>query len=259
MKIKAIVNPNDSRQEIYINFLKAMFPQIITETNPDMFYVVGGDGALLHAHNNFSNFHIPFFGKGLGTLNFIMNNFEQDLTILNKLLNDEISVDIIETPKIKVTVKKANTTDMVSAKSINDVIIGSDISDWNLFNMSSENGSFNKFSFGGTGLCVSTPLGSSAFNLNNGGKLLPIDSKLWSITSVVSNKKINELMEPQTICLRVDSVRSNPSLYVDGVKICSLTYGDEVILKKSSETFEIAFLDSKDFNNKRMRLIQSKR
>ena len=52
MKIKAVFNETDARQAKYIKFLKRTFPETIDEENPDMYYVIGGDGAMLHAHKN---------------------------------------------------------------------------------------------------------------------------------------------------------------------------------------------------------------
>jgi NAD+ kinase len=257
MKIKAIVNVNDPRQDSYIRFLSKSFPEMMNEENPEMYFVVGGDGSMLHAHKNY-NEAIPFFGKGLGTLNFIMNNFGNDFRVIEGLLNDTLKPTIIKTPKIKI-ITKFQSGMIGEYEAINDVIIGSDISDWNSFEISSKNGSFEEFKFNGTGICVSTPLGSSAFNMNNGGKLLPIDSNLWSITSVVSNHRINELMKPQKVKIKIESLRSNPTLYVDGVPITGLEKGDKVYLKKCPESFQIAFLDPKEFFAKRMKLQQERR
>ena len=258
MRIKAVVNRSDDRQETYIRFLEKSFPEMFTEEDPEMFYVIGGDGAMLHAHKNHGDTKLPFFGKGLGTLNFIMNNFGNDFRIVEGLLNDTIKATVINTPKVEVHVK--HQTGAVSVyQAINDVIIGSDISDWNSFEMTSKNGSFDKFQFSGTGICISTPLGSSAFNMNNGGKLIPIDANLWSITSVVSNKRIDELMKPQKVKIKIESLRCSPTLFIDGVPMNGLEKGDEVVLKKCVDKFNIAFLDPKDFFAKRMKLQQERR
>jgi NAD kinase len=101
-------------------------------------------------------------------------------------------------------------------------------------------------------------LGSTAFNHNNGGKVLPINSKLWSITSVVCNKNIDEVINPHTITIKNLSDRTTPILYVDGVASkLILTFGDTIKLK-SKEQFTIAFLNIADFNTKRTKLLQAR-
>ena len=260
MRIRAIVNDNDPRQATYIRFLWKAFPEIMTEENPEMFFVIGGDGAMLHAHKNNPNTHIPFFGKGLGTLNFIMNNFESDFRIIEGLLNDTLVPDIIETPKIRVDVTSYKGGSYNSLYAINDVVIGKSIMDWNKFEISSEYGSFDNFKFSGMGMCMSTPLGSTAFNLNNGGKMLPINSGMWSVTSIVSEHKIDELMLPQKVTLTVKSTRNVVGVYIDGNTLrIDAEENDIIELSPSQDSFKLAFLNLKEFFNKRTNLIQERR
>lgn len=252
MRIKAIVNENDSRQEKYVKFLSRTFPELFNETNPEMYFVIGGDGSMLHAHKNYNN-NIPFFGKGLGTLNFIMNNFDNDFEVIEGLLDNKIIPNIVETSKILISF------DNNQYKAINDIIIGSDISDWNAFEISSETGLFQKLNMNGLGMCISTGLGSTAFNLNNGGKMLPIETRLWSITSVVCNKNINEIIIPQKIEIIIKSKRCNPALYVDGVIIKQFIDGEIINISSCEDKFKLAFIDYNSFQNKRMNLQKEKR
>lgn len=260
MKIRAIVNESDPRQATYIRFLKKAFPETLVEENPDMFYVVGGDGAMLHAHKNNQDSTIPFFGKGLGTLNFIMNNYDNDFKILDGLQSGAIVPEFVNTQKIKVQVTKYSGETSESLYAINDVVIGSNIMDWNRFIISSEFGSFDNFEFAGMGICISTPLGSTAFNANNGGKVLPINSKMWSVTGIVAERKIDELMLPQNVTIKNKSTRSKVTVFIDGTtRQIELEEGDVINISKCSETFCIAFLNLKEFFNTRTKLVQSRR
>jgi len=83
---------------------------------------------------------------------------------------------------------------------------------------------------------------------------------MWSITSVVGDHRINEVMMEQEIRIRIDSTRQIPSVFIDGTaNEIPLQFGSEVIIRKSAKTFKIAFLDEKAFHNKRIKLIQQKR
>lgn len=260
MRIKAIVNRSDERQKHYINYLEEKWPSLFTEENPEMFFVVGGDGAMLHAHKNNQFSNIPFFGKGLGTLNFIMNNFSNDDEIISGLLNGDISPKIFNTPKIKASVKIHSIDQDIAIAAINDIVIGGNIMDWNTFELTSKMGSFDHYKMQGAGICIATPLGSTAFSLNNNGTMLPIDSSLWCVTSVVSSCNINELMKPQWIKIKVKSTRCRPSIFIDGTTTSiELNYGDEIFIEKTEDTFQLALLDSHDFFNKRTQLLQKKR
>jgi len=259
MKIKAVFNRDDKRQQTYIKYLERTFPEIINEPNPDLFLVVGGDGAMLHAHKEYGHLGKPFLGKGFGTLNFIMNHFENDFEIIDGLLEGTMVPTIIKTEKIKVIVKKTNGKKIIK-EAINDIVIGNDIMDYHHFQIDSERGSFERFNFSGLGICISTPLGSTAFNLNNGGKVLPPDAEMWSITSVVSDHNVNEVMMAQTVDIKIKSSRHSPTLYVDGTATAiPLEYGDKIKLKKFKHKFKLAFIEPKVFFKKRMKLIQKKR
>lgn len=259
MKIKAIFNDNDIRQKTYIKYLKRTFPEIIDEKHPDMYFVIGGDGSMLHAHNRHLKKNIPFFGKGFGTLNFIMNNYENDFEILDGLLTDEITPEIIETIKLKVSIKK-NNGKTIKSKSINDIIIGNNVMDYHEFIIDSEEKSFNQMFLKGMGVCLSTPLGSTAFNLNNGGNVLPLDSNLLSITGIVGDHKISEIMIPQNINITINSMRHRPTVYIDGItNSIPLEKGDRIKISPAKEKFQLAFLDPEQFFSKRKKLIHKKR
>lgn len=260
MRIKAIFNENDKRQHAYITFLKKAFPEIVNEENPEMFFVVGGDGAMHHAHKHYGHLNLPFFGKGMGTLNFIMHNINDDFEVISGLLDDTIKPIIIETEKIKVKIKKKQTKKVIKKESINDIVIGGHIMDYHHFNINSERGSFDNFNFSGAGICFSTPLGSTAYNVNNRGRVLPLDSDIWSVTSIVADHNVDEVMKPQKIDIVIKTERSRPFLFVDGIATAiELEKDDKVSIMKCKNKFKLAFLDPKVFYKKRMKLIQKKR
>lgn len=259
MKIKALLNPQSDKHEIYGKFLEHKFPEILAEENPDMYLVVGGDGAMLHAHRDYGVSEKVFFGKGFGTLNFVMNNFDNDSEIIQSLLDGSLVPDLVKTEKIKIIIKKADGT-KIKKEAINDIVIGNEVMDWHKFNITSSDGSFKNLNFKGMGLCVATPLGSTAFNLNNGGRVLPIESELWSITGIVSDHKIDEIMAPCKLSIKIESERHVPKIFIDGVaSSVELGFGDIVTLKKCKKRFTLSFIDKKEFIGKRMKLIQSKR
>jgi NAD+ kinase len=259
MRIQAIFNETDDRQKSYIKFLTRTFPEVIAEENPEMYFVIGGDGAMLHAHNKFSDADIPFFGKGFGTLNFIMNNYDDNFEVLDGLLTGEIIPDIIKTLKLRVRVEKKNG-DVVEKLCINDIVIGNNIMDWHKFKINSAEKSFNEMNLRGTGLCISTPLGSTAYNINNGGNALPLDANLTSITGIACDYRVNEIMTPQDISIEITSYRHQPFIYIDGVvNSIPLEMGDVVRIGKSENVFSLAFLNKEDFFSKRMELVQKKR
>jgi len=173
-----------------------------------------------------------------------MNKIDDDESFLNRLINDEIK---FETFKSNAIVAYLNEKKI--GESVNDVILGNKIMDYHSFSISTKSGDFSDFKLKGSGLCISTPIGSTAFNYNNNGRILPINADFLSITGVVSNRFLNDIVPFEKI-----SIKSNGSnIYLTNVDAGILKEGDELILEKGTR-IKIAFLDKKDFLKRRIEI-----
>ena len=101
MRIKYLIN-KDSRVKDFNILIKNNFPNLLTEKKPDLYLVAGGDGAMLHAIHKTIGKGIPYLGKAMGTFNFLMNQFDDDIQTINKILNDEIKIDTLSSHAIQV-------------------------------------------------------------------------------------------------------------------------------------------------------------
>jgi len=244
MKIKFLSNINDKRVDSFRNLIVEKFPQLFDEEDPELYLVAGGDGAMLHAIQETIDHKIPYIGKAMGTFNFLMNKIDDDESFLNRLINDEIK---FETFKSNAIVAYLNEKKI--GESVNDVILGNKIMDYHSFSISTKSGDFSDFKLKGSGLCISTPIGSTAFNYNNNGRILPINADFLSITGVVSNRFLNDIVPFEKI-----SIKSNGSnIYLTNVDAGILKEGDELILEKGTR-IKIAFLDKKDFLKRRIEI-----
>jgi len=244
MKVKFLSNKDDKRVESFRNLIIKKFPQLIDEDKPELFLVAGGDGAMLHAIQETIDQKIPYLGKAMGTFNFLMNKIENDEEFLNKLINDEIP---FETFKSNAIVAYLNGKKI--GESVNDVILGNRIMDYHSFSISTKSGEFSDFRFKGSGLCISSPIGSTAFNYNNNGRILPLNSDFLSVTGIVTNRYINDIIPFEEISIRSDG----SNILLTNVEGGILNEEDELILKKGSK-IEISFLDKKDFLRKRIEI-----
>ncbi len=238
---------HDLRAKEFNKLIETNFPHFLTQSKPDIILVAGGDGALHHATKHNKNFNGIYFGKALGNLNFLMNSFANDIEILKGIENGSIIVEIIETSTIDVYINDAYLTN-----SANDVVLGDSINSYLSFNITSEDNRYNNFDFRGTGLCISTPLGSTAFNLNNNGNVLDLDSRGLSITGVVTNKEIKDVVKNQKLI-----IKSQSHLFIDGVLMYKLKEQDELVLLPG-KNIKLGFLDKKEFLNKRFMLSHRK-
>lgn len=241
MRIKYLASP-DPRVEKYNEYIEENFPQLMKEKKPDIFLVAGGDGAMLHAMHDTIEHQIPYIGKAMGTFNFLMNRFENDDEVINSILNDRKKIETFKTFAIEATLNGKKL-----GEAVNDIILGNSITGYHTFNISTEYGDFTEFEVKGSGMCISTAIGSTAFNFNNNGRILPLDSCLLSITGVVCNRFLNDIVPFQEIRIRSDGVK----IYLSNVKSQTLEEGSELVLRKGTEV-NLGFLNKVEFLQRRI-------
>jgi NAD+ kinase len=241
MRIKYIIN-KDPRVKDFNNLIKNNFPQLLTEKRPQLYLVAGGDGAMLHAINKTIDKHIPYLGKALGTFNFLMNNIVDDKSTISTLLNDSVKISTFSTNAIK-----AYLNGKKIGEAVNDVILGNKLYDYFTYNIATKGKDLDNFEVKGSGLCISTAIGSTAFNYNNGGRILPLDSNFLSITGVVCNRYLNDILPFEDIHIKSNGAR----VYLTSSNSFKLNQEDTLLLKKGTE-IEIAFLNKDDFLKRRI-------
>jgi len=211
---------------------KTLFKDKYTEIveYPQVIKCYGGDGTLLRAINKFRHKNKVFYGVARGRVNFLMNENEEsgNYHILHlNLLEAEIR----------------NKT----YYAFNDICIGGDMNSWIHFEVNDRNNIFDEFS--GGGLIFSTAQGSTGINKNNGGVILPIDSKNIVVTGDKTNRKIHYVLEPQYIEIRMNS-RDSIKVWVDG-KNNIIDDVEYIKIKTSEESVKIAIDNIEEFLSKR--------
>ncbi len=162
--------------------------------------VLGGDGTLLNAASAASHVDIPLFGINLGTVGFLTEgeviNWRE---IIDRLFADDF--DIQERMMIKGSIKKSicgsvSVSDTLSSdntsghssgvfrkRALNDIVISragfSRLIGLDVY----VNGSFLN-AYEGDGIIISTPTGSTGYNLSAGGPIVDPMAKLMIITPV---------------------------------------------------------------------------
>lgn len=260
MRIKYIPSFDERKEIVSFNqLIEKEYPEFLKEENPELILVTGGDGSMLHALSKWGEKNIPVLGRSAGTVNFINSRFSNDREILNKLKIDSSHIDLVEVLTIEIEYK-----DKIY-HAVNDVIIGNGLMDWQKFKITSEDCFFDNFIFNGAGICVATPIGSTAFNLNNNGKILRLrdknkkPSENWSITNIVADAIINDIIYGQELKIEVLSQRSSCKCYIDGTtNTIDLDIGEEIILRPGI-SYKIAYLNVDEVKKRRIKLAHKKR
>ena len=144
---------------------------------PRLIIVIGGDGFMLETLKKYRKYKRPFYGMNKGTFGFLMNKF--------KTKNIKKSISKAKSVTISALEMHAITKDNIkkSAIAINEV---------SLFRQSKQAASLRILNgkkilikkLIGDGVLVSTPAGSTAYNLSVHGPILSLNSKKLAITPI---------------------------------------------------------------------------
>ena len=138
---------------------------------------MGGDGFMLHTLKKYQKYNKPFYGMNRGTFGFLMNKFKLK-DIYKKIFRAKpVSISALE---MKATTKKNK---IVTAYAINEV---------SLLRQSKQTASLQILikkrilikKLIADGVLVSTPAGSTAYNLSIHGPILSLNSKKIAITPI---------------------------------------------------------------------------
>jgi len=151
--------------------------KIYTASNCNLIIVIGGDGFMLETLKKYNKYKKSFYGINSGNYGFLMNKFSSKHTIKNLSKGRLVSISPLE-----MTVKnKSNLTK--KAIAINEVSILRQSRQ--AASLSILNGSKTIIKrLVSDGVLVSTPAGSTAYNLSVHGPILSLDSKKLSISPI---------------------------------------------------------------------------
>lgn len=145
--------------------------------NAEVVVALGGDGLMLQTLHQVMDRRVPVYGMNFGSVGFLMNEFGAD-----KLVDRLKAAKPTDIYPLKMTVTHANG-DKHEALALNEV---------SLFRASYQAVKLEILVDGHTrlaelicdGVLVSTPAGSTAYNLSAHGPILPIDAPLLALTPI---------------------------------------------------------------------------
>ena len=139
--------------------------------------VIGGDGFMLHALKKLHKYKRPFYGINSGNYGFLMNKFNNKN--LEKNLNNSKTIQIYP---LKMTVK-TKTNQIKKSIAINEVSILRQSRQTTSVKIIAGKKNIIK-NLISDGILVSTPAGSTAYNLSVHGPILSLNSKKLSIAPI---------------------------------------------------------------------------
>ena len=203
------------------------FTKLDRELNwADMVICFGGDGTILHMAKAATRHRIPILGVNIGTMGFIAELESTELNELARLARGEYSVD--SRMMLDVTVRRGN--DLVFHDiALNDVAITKGaVARIVHLNVRCDN--VQAMDFGGDGLLVSTPTGSTAYSLSAGGPIVEPDARSILLTPICAHDIVSKCIvtsDKRTITVAMaQNARRNAFLSVDGGRAFKMNMGD---------------------------------
>ena len=139
--------------------------------------VLGGDGFMLKTLKKFYKFKKPFYGINSGNYGFLMNKFSNKNFLKNLKTSSSIKIH-----PLQMTVKTKNKQ-IKKSIAINEVSILRQSKQASSISITSNKKNIIKRLIS-DGVLVSTPAGSTAYNLSVHGPILNLDSKKLTVTPI---------------------------------------------------------------------------
>ena len=212
--------------------------------------VLGGDGTLLRAARNMIDKDIPRLGVNLGTLGYLAEvEIGAIESALDKLLTDDYTRE--ERMMLVGQVKRQGYSEKNFA--LNDIVIsrcGSlQILTFHIY----VNGQFLN-SFSADGMIVSTPTGSTGYNMSAGGPIVEPAANLLLLTPICPhtlNTRSIVLAPEDEVRIEIpqgkDGILQAVEANFDGSHQISLETGDSIVICKASKTTGILKLNTESF------------
>jgi NAD+ kinase len=200
----------------------------------DLLVVLGGDGTLLAVAREIGLAAVPILGVNLGQLGFLAEVApEEQLETLDHVLRGEF--ETVARMRLEVRAERRGA-ESVRALALNDLVIkGSDLA--RMIDLEARSDGARIGVYHGDGLIVSTPTGSTAYNLSAGGPILMPGSRVFVLTPICPHTLTHRpLVLPETARLEIE-VRpreGGAQLTVDGQVGAKLESGDRVEVSVSA-------------------------
>ena len=176
MKIAFKATPKPRAQQA-LEELKSKYKSV-PPSKADVIVVIGGDGTMLRALHDYKDLDTPIFGVNQGTLGFLLNHHDRRANLIKRIENaEEFKIRPLEMTTTDKNGKKHNEVAFNEVSLLRETHAAAKI-------RISINKKVRIEELVCDGIMISTPVGSTAYNLSAGGPVLPLDSNLLPITPI---------------------------------------------------------------------------
>lgn len=191
----------------------------------DFLVTIGGDGTLISVARRSIYFDKPILGINLGTLGFLTSVLPSELSLfLKRFLEDDYKID--ERMMINASINGNKTI------AFNDIVIkGKSVI--HMVNIDAFVGDKKFNSYYGDGLVISTPTGSTAYNLSSGGPVVYPLTDAFIVTPISAHSLTQRpIVLPSDFEITLQTNDTDGAIVlIDGQDIHELNAGEIVKVK----------------------------
>lgn len=221
----------------------------------DCIIALGGDGTILKVSRDLRHLDIPIVGVNLGTLGFLAEvEPEQIFSVMDRLLADDYKME----ERMNITgaiYKDGKDFPMIEDIALNDIVISragfSRIIGLKIY----VNGKVMDI-YEADGVIISTPTGSTGYNLSAGGPIVCPKTNLMIVTPIsphsLTSKSIVFSSEDEIVVevLKMRKAQEEEAIVsFDGQQGTQLSAGDRIVIRKSDKVtkmmklFDVSFYE----------------
>lgn len=213
----------------------------------DLLICFGGDGTILHASKAATRAGVPVLGVNIGTMGFMAELESGELKELRRLATGEYSIE--ERMMLHVCVQRDGQT-LWEEEALNDAVVTKGAVA-RIVQMAVRCDGVEMFSYGGDGVIVCTPTGSTGYSISAGGPIVEPTAENIIVTPICAHD-----MRTKTVVTSANRVieveigrigRKSAFLSVDGGRAFRLNTGDRVLVTRSSYTTHLVRLSERSF------------
>ena len=217
----------------------------------DVMITLGGDGTILQAVRDLAGRQMPLVGVNMGHLGFLTETGPEGIDdLVRKLLASEYTIDrrmMLEGALLEHEEQQAGKT------ALNDIVLSRSGSLEILRFQVYVNGEFFH-EYLADGIILSTPTGSTGYNLSAGGPLIEPNASMITLTPICPhslNQRSILLSSEDEIEFRIplskDGNEQSIEAYFDGQEKIKLHSGSILQVKRSSKTTDVIRVNQDSF------------